>query len=129
MILLVTLETEPTIPENRPLTSREISALEKIEDSSFSIDGLKDLFPNPDFDLASAASKAKNIYFAQSFKPQPEKKEKVKQRTEKQNRRLQSLEAAGLFIDMTLSEKRTSALKAASVGLESISTLLLFFCM
>ena len=39
----------------------EISALEKIEDSSFSIDGLKNLFPNPDFDLASASSKAKNI--------------------------------------------------------------------
>ncbi len=78
----------------------EISALENIEDSSFSISGLKDLFPNPDFDLASAASKAKNIYFAQSFKPQPEKKEKVKERTETQNKRLQSLEAGGLFIDI-----------------------------
>ena len=30
MILLVTLETEPTIPDNRPLTSREISALENL---------------------------------------------------------------------------------------------------
>ena len=30
IILLVTLETEPTIPDNRPLTSREISALENL---------------------------------------------------------------------------------------------------
>ena len=30
MVLLVTLETEPTIPDNRPLTSREISALENL---------------------------------------------------------------------------------------------------
>ena len=30
LILLVTLQTKPTIPENRPLTSRETSALENL---------------------------------------------------------------------------------------------------
>ncbi|MBS25456.1 MAG: hypothetical protein CMQ26_00005, partial [Gammaproteobacteria bacterium] len=30
MILLVTLQTKPTIPDNRPLTPREISTLENL---------------------------------------------------------------------------------------------------
>ncbi|MFL3015842.1 MAG: CHASE2 domain-containing protein [Candidatus Neomarinimicrobiota bacterium] len=77
-----------------------ISALEQLTDSSVSIDGIKDLFPNPDFDLSGAASKAKNIYFAQSFKPQPKKKEKVKKRTKTQESRLSRMEAAGLFIEI-----------------------------
>ena len=65
-----------------------ISALDGFENSTLSIDSIKEIFTNPDFDLSSAASKAKNIYFAQSFKPQPKKKEKVKTRTEKQELRL-----------------------------------------
>ena len=75
-----------------------IATLDKISDSSLTIDNIKNLFPDPDFDLSGAASKAKNIYFAQSFKPQPKKKEKVKKRTDNQENRLKRMEAAGLFI-------------------------------
>ena len=77
-----------------------ISALDGVENSSLTLDGIKNLFPNPDFDLSSAASKAKNIYFAQSFKPQPKKREEVKKRTDKQELRLSRMEEAGLFIDI-----------------------------
>ena len=46
-----------------------IKALEKVQDSSLSMAEVKDLFPNPDFDLTDEAELAKNIIFAQSFKP------------------------------------------------------------
>ena len=57
----------------------------------------KDLFPDPDNDLADAAKKAGNIIFAQSFKPQPKNKEPVKQRSEVMDRRLKLLEEKKLF--------------------------------
>tara|TARA_B100001250_G_scaffold413309_1_gene447032 strand:- start:4488 stop:7286 length:2799 start_codon:yes stop_codon:yes gene_type:complete len=84
-----------------------ISALDGFENSTLSIDSIKEIFPNPDFDLSSAASKAKNIYFAQSFKPQPKKKEKVKTRTEKQELRLSRMKKAGLFIEINPDEYST----------------------
>ncbi len=74
-----------------------IKALEKVQDSSLSMAEVKDLFPNPDFDLTDEAELAKNIIFAQSFKPQPKKKEKVKERTPSQNKRLDILTKRNMF--------------------------------
>ena len=51
---------------------------------------LKNYFPDPDNDLADASQKAGNIIFAQSFKPQPKKKEPVKKRTDVMERRLKT---------------------------------------
>lgn len=72
-------------------------ALGSVQDSVLSMDAVKGLFPDPDFDLASESENAGNIVFAQSFKPQPKKKEKVKTRTDSQNSRLTILEAEGMF--------------------------------
>jgi len=49
--------------------------LDNIQDSILSMDAVKDLFPDPDFDLAGEAEAAGNIVFAHSFNPQPKKKE------------------------------------------------------
>ena len=48
-------------------SERELNykALENISDSVISMESVKNLFPNPDDDLASASSQAGNIYFAQ----------------------------------------------------------------
>jgi hypothetical protein len=59
-------------------------ALNAIADSVLSMDQVKNLFPNPDSDLANASEIAGNVTFAQSFKPQPKKKEK---KSKRQNRR------------------------------------------
>ena len=75
----------------------EYKVLSNISDSVLNIDQLKDLFPDPDNDLADAAKKAGNIIFAQSFKPQPKNKEPVKQRSEIMDRRLKLLEEKKLF--------------------------------
>ena len=75
----------------------EYKVLSNISDSVLNIDQLKNLFPDPDNDLADAAKKAGNIIFAQSFKPQPKNKEPVKQRSEIMDRRLKLLEAKKLF--------------------------------
>ena len=53
---------------------------------------VESLFPDPDNDLADASKKAGNIIFAQSFKPQGEKKAPIKKRTEVMERRLNLLE-------------------------------------
>ena len=58
---------------------------------------IENLFPDPDNDLADAAKKAGNIIFAQSFKPQGDKKTPVKKRTEVMERRLKLLEMKNLF--------------------------------
>ena len=75
----------------------EYKVLSNISDSVLNINQLKDLFPDPDNDLADAAKKAGNIIFAQSFKPQPKNKEPVKQRSEIMDRRLKLLEKKKLF--------------------------------
>ena len=75
----------------------EYKVLSNISDSVLNINQLKDLFPDPDNDLADAAKKAGNIIFAQSFKPQPKNKEPVKQRSEIMDRRLKLLEEKKLF--------------------------------
>lgn len=74
-----------------------IKALDNVQDSLLSIKGIKGLFPDPDFDLAREAELAKNILFAQSFKPQPKKREKIKDRTESQNKRLDILKKRNMF--------------------------------
>ena len=61
------------------------------------MESVKNLFPNPDDDLASASSQAGNIYFAQSFKPQPKKREKVKKRTPEQEKRLKAMTKKNLY--------------------------------
>lgn len=72
-------------------------ALNAVADSVLSLDQVKNLFPNPDSDLANASQIAGNISFAQSFKPQPKKKEKVKERTDVQNTRLNLMDSLNLF--------------------------------
>ncbi len=74
-----------------------IKALEKVQDSILSLTGVKSLFPDPDFDLADESELAKNIFFAQSFKPQPKKREKIKERTKSQNSRLDLLTERKMF--------------------------------
>ena len=80
-------------------SERELNykSLENISDSIISIESVKNLFPNPDDDLASASSQAGNIYFAQSFKPQPKKREKVKKRTPDQDERLEAMTRKKLY--------------------------------
>ena len=75
----------------------EYKVLNSVSDSLLSMEKVKDLFPEPDNDLAKASQRAGNIIFAQSFKPQPEKKEPVKKRSEVMERRLKLLEERGLF--------------------------------
>ena len=75
----------------------EYKVLNSVSDSLLSMEKVKDLFPDPDNDLAEASQRAGNIIFAQSFKPQPEKKEPVKKRSEVMERRLKLLEERGLF--------------------------------
>jgi len=75
----------------------EYKVLNNISDSLLSMQKVKDLFPDPDNDLADAAKKAGNIIFAQSFKPQGKKKEPVKKRSEVMEKRLQLLEERNLF--------------------------------
>ena len=80
-------------------SERELNykSINNITDSVVTIESVKGLFPNPDNDLASAASKAGNIYFAQSFKPQPKKREKIKPRTADQDERLEAMTRKNLF--------------------------------
>ena len=75
----------------------EYKVLNSVSDSLLSMEKVKDLFPDPDNDLAKASQRAGNIIFAQSFKPQPKKKEPVKKRSEVMERRLKLLEKRGLF--------------------------------
>ena len=75
----------------------EYKVLNNIADSTLSMEKVKELFPDPDNDLAAASQRAGNIIFAQSFKPQPKKKESVKKRTEVMERRLKLLEEKNLF--------------------------------
>ena len=75
----------------------EYKVLNSVSDSLLSMEKVKDLFPDPDNDLAKASQRAGNIIFAQSFKPQPEKREPVKKRSEVMERRLKLLEERGLF--------------------------------
>ena len=75
----------------------EYKVLNSISDSILSMENVKELFPDPDNDLAKASKRAGNIIFAQSFKPQPKKKEPVKQRSEVMERRLKLLEERNLF--------------------------------
>ena len=80
-------------------SERELNfkVLSDLTDSLVTMDVVKNLFPDPDNDLAVAAKEAKNIYFAQSFKPQPKKREKIKKRTKEQNKRLDAMVRKGLF--------------------------------
>ena len=75
----------------------EYKVLNEVTDSILSMDKIKTLFPDPDNDLADASKKAGNIIFAQSFKPQGEKKEPIKTRSEVMERRLKLLEERNLF--------------------------------
>ena len=75
----------------------EYKVLNSISDSVLSMENVKELFPDPDNDLAKASQRAGNIIFAQSFKPQPKKKEPVKKRSEVMERRLKLLEERNLF--------------------------------
>ena len=70
----------------------EHKVLKSITDSTLTMEQVESLFPDPDNDLADASKKAGNIIFAQSFKPQGEKKSPIKKRTEVMERRLNLLE-------------------------------------
>ena len=75
----------------------EHKVLKSITDSTLTMEQVESLFPDPDNDLADASKKAGNIIFAQSFKPQGEKKSPIKKRTEVMERRLNLLEEKNLF--------------------------------
>ena len=75
----------------------EYKVLNDVTDSAMHIEDFKSLFPDPDNELAEASKRAGNIIFAQSFKPQPKKKEPVKKRTPVMERRLALLEKKGYF--------------------------------
>ncbi len=75
----------------------EYKVLKSVTDSTLTMEQVESLFPDPDNDLASASKKAGNIIFAQSFKPQGEKKTPVKKRTKVMERRLNLLEKKNLF--------------------------------
>ena len=75
----------------------EYKVLKSITDTALTMDQVEGLFPDPDNDLADASKKAGNIIFAQSFKPQGEKKTPIKKRTEVMERRLKLLEEKNLF--------------------------------
>ena len=75
----------------------EHKVLKSITDSTLTMEQVESLFPDPDNDLADASKKAGNIIFAQSFKPQGEKKAPIKKRTEVMERRLNLLEEKNLF--------------------------------
>ena len=75
----------------------EYKVLNDITDSAMYVDDIKSLFPDPDNDLAEASQRAGNIIYAQSFKPQPDKKEPVKKRTPVMERRLNLLKEKGYF--------------------------------
>ena len=75
----------------------EHKVLKSITDSTLTMEQVESLFPDPDNDLADASKRAGNIIFAQSFKPQGEKKAPIKKRTEVMERRLNLLEEKNLF--------------------------------
>ena len=75
----------------------EYNDVTSINDSVLTLKEVKNLFPDPDIDLANAASDAKNIYFGYTFFPQPSKKMPVKKRTQIKEARLKILEEKGFF--------------------------------
>ena len=75
----------------------EYNDVETLDDSVLTISEVKNLFPDPDMDLANAAADAKNIYFGYTFFPQPSKKMAVKKRTKTKDDRLRVLEEKKFF--------------------------------
>ena len=75
----------------------DIKDLSSVQDTILSLDEVRDLFPDPDNELASAAGEAGNVYFAQAFFPQPKKKMPVKKRTDVKHSRLMELKDKGFF--------------------------------
>ena len=75
--------------QDRKLDYKEI---ETINDSILTINEVKNLFPDPDIELANAAADAENIYFGYVFFPQPSNKMPVKKRTKVKDIRLKIIE-------------------------------------
>ena len=75
----------------------EYENVSTINDSVLSLKEIKNLFPDPDIDLANAAEEAGNIYFGYTFFPQPSKKMDVKKRTQEKEVRLNLLEEKKFF--------------------------------
>ena len=75
----------------------EYTDVSSINDSVLTLKEIKNLFPDPDIELANAAADAKNIYFGYTFFPQPSKKMSVKKRTKIKDARLDILEKKGFF--------------------------------
>ena len=75
----------------------DIKDLSSVQDTILSLDEVRDLFPDSDNELASAAGEAGNVYFAQAFFPQPKKKMPVKKRTDVKHSRLMELKDKGFF--------------------------------
>ena len=85
----------------------EYNDVTSVNDSVLTLKAIKDLFPDPDIDLANAAAEAKNIYFGYTFFPQPSKKMPVKKRTQEKDARLMILEKKGFFKIITPGEFET----------------------
>lgn len=69
----------------------EFENISTINDSVLTLKEVKNLFPDPDIDVANAAEDAGNIYFGYTFFPQPSKKMPIKKRTNDKEKRLQIL--------------------------------------
>ena len=82
----------------------EYENVSTINDSVLSLKEIKNLFPDPDIDLANAAKEAGNIYFGYTFFPQPSRKMDVKKRTQEKEIRLQLLEDKKFFRRIVPSE-------------------------
>ena len=82
----------------------EYENISTINDSVLSLKEIKNLFPDPDIDLAKAAEDAGNIYFGYTFFPQPSKKMNTKKRTREKEIRLQILEEKKFFRKIIPSE-------------------------
>ena len=75
----------------------EYEDVTNVNDSVLTLKEVKNLFPDPDIELANAAADAKNIYFGYTFFPQPRKKMPVKKRTLTKETRLKILEEKEFF--------------------------------
>ena len=90
--------------QERKLEYKDVNT---VGDSVLTLKEVKNLFPDPDGELAKAAEDAKNIYFGYTFFPQPSKKMPVKKRTPTKDDRLKILKEKGFFKNIAPGEFET----------------------
>ena len=85
----------------------EFENISTINDSVLTLKEVKNLFPDPDIDVANAAEEAGNIYFGYTFFPQPSKKMPIKKRTNDKEKRLQILKEKKFYRQISPNEYKT----------------------